>query len=373
MNTLQKLKILSKDSQYDLACACGTSKLDRRHRGQDGRWLYPVSLPQGGHSVLFKTLMSNACSNDCKYCPLRANANAQRCTLQPEEIAKAFLEYFAKKKVFGLFLSSGIINNPEYTMDRLNTVARILRYKYKFRGYIHLKMIPGASDAAIEDAISLASAVSLNIESPGEKHFKLLSDKKDFSKDIVRPLKLMSKLTSKGEKLSRVKCTSQFIVGASDETDAEIVKYMFGFYNRLKFNRVYFSAYQSGLGDPSIPGEKQFNLKPENILTREHRLYQTDFLIRQYGFSQEDIFCEKDGNLSLEKDPKEVWATNHPELYPVKINSADKEALLRVPGLGPIFVKRILETRRESRITDFENLKIKGKILKKIKKFAVVE
>jgi len=209
--------------------------------------------------------------------------------------------------------------------------------------------------------------------SAGEKHFKLLSDKKDFSKDIVRPLKLMSKLTSKGEKLSRVKCTSQFIVGASDETDSEIVKYMFGFYERLKFNRVYFSAYQKGLGDPSIPGEKQFELKPGNILTREHRLYQTDFLIRQYGFSQEDIFCGNDGNLNLEKDPKEVRANNHPEFYPVKINSADKEALLRVPGLGPIFVKRILETRRENRITNFENLKIKGKILEKVKKFAVVE
>jgi len=373
MDTLRKLQILSQDSQYDLACACGTSKLDRRHRSQDGKWLYPVSLPQGGHAVLLKTLMSNACSNDCKYCPLRANANAQRCTLQPEEIAKAFLEYYEKKKVFGLFLSSGIINNPEFTMDRLNAVARILRYKYKFRGYIHLKMIPGASDAAIEDALSLASAVSLNIESPGEKHFKLLSDKKDFSEDIVRPLKLMSKLTSKGEKLSRVKCTSQFIVGASDETDSEIVKYMFGFYERLKFNRVYFSAYQKGLGDPSIPGEKQFELKPGNILTREHRLYQTDFLIRQYGFSQEDIFCGNDGNLNFEKDPKEVWASNHPEFYPVKINSADKEALLRVPGLGPTFVKRILETRRESRIINLKDLKIKGKVLEKVKKYAIVE
>ena len=115
MDTLRKLQILSQDSQYDFACACGTNKLDRRHRGQDGRWLYPVSLPQGGHSVILKTLMSNACSNDCKYCPLRANVNAQRCTLQPEEIAKAFLEYYEKKKVFGLFLSSLIILNSPWT------------------------------------------------------------------------------------------------------------------------------------------------------------------------------------------------------------------------------------------------------------------
>src|SRR3990167_5517442 len=257
MDTIEKLKILSADSQYDLACACGTRKDEHRKRGQDGKWLYPVSLPQGGYSVLLKTLLSNACATDCTYCPLRSETNVRRCTLQPEEVARIFMEYLRKDKAFGLFLSSGVINDPDHTMDRINAVARLLRYKHYFRGYIHLKVIPGASDAAIEDSISLASAVSLNIEAPGEKRFNLLSDKKDYKQDIIRPMKLLSKLTSKGARFSRVKCTTQFIVGASDETDSEIVKYLFGLYNRLNFNRVYFSAYQKGSGNPEIPGERQ--------------------------------------------------------------------------------------------------------------------
>jgi len=228
MDTVEKLKILSADSQYDLACACGTSKDDRRRRGLDGKWLYPVTLPSGGYSVLLKTLLSNACSNDCKYCPLRSETDVRRCTLQPDEVARVFMEYWRKRKVFGLFLSSGVIGSADYTMDRINAVARILRYKHNYKGYIHLKIIPGSSDSAIEDSVSLASAVSLNIETPGRKRFEILSNKKDYANDIVRPLKLMSKLTAKGMRHGRVKCTTQFIVGASDEMDSEIVEYMSG-------------------------------------------------------------------------------------------------------------------------------------------------
>src|SRR4030042_4125589 len=220
MDTIEKLKVLSEDSQYDLACACGTSKDDRRKRGLDGKWLYPVALPQGGYSVLLKTLLSNACANDCKYCPLRSGSNVRRCTLSPDEVARIFMEYYRRRKVFGLFLSSGVIGNPDNTMERINTVARLLRGRHEYRGYIHLKIIPGASDAAIEEAISLSTAVSLNIETPGRRHFELLSGKKDYERDIIRPIKLMGKLTAKGARFSKVKCTTQFIVGASEETDS---------------------------------------------------------------------------------------------------------------------------------------------------------
>ena len=147
-------------------------------KGTEGKWLYPVALPQGGYSILLKTLLSNACKNDCRYCPLRSDTDVRRCTLQPEETANIFMEYLRKKKVFGLFLSSGVIGTPDNTMDRINAVARILRYKHEFKGYIHLKIIPGASDAAIEDSFSLASAVSLNIETPGKERFDLLSGKR---------------------------------------------------------------------------------------------------------------------------------------------------------------------------------------------------
>lgn len=372
MNTFEKLQILSRDSQYDLACSCANSKENHRKRGDNGKWLYPVALPQGGTTVLLKTLLSNTCSNDCKYCPLRSATDVRRCTLQPEEVAKVFMDYLCRRKVFGLFLSSGVINNPDFTMEKLNAVARILRYKHKYKGYIHLKVIPGASDAAVEDSLSLASAVSLNIETPGESHFKLLSEKKNFNDDIIRPLKLLGKLTSRGMKYSRVKITSQFIVGASDETDKEIINYMSGMYERLNFNRLYFSSYQKGLGDAAIPGENNFQLTTEQIFTREHRLYQVDFLFRKYGFSREEIFCDARGNLSLEKDPKQIWADMHPEFYPVRINSAAKKELLRVPGLGTIYANRILKMRKEGRINDLQDIKIKGKILEKIKKYVVL-
>ncbi|MBE0426712.1 MAG: radical SAM protein [Nitrospirae bacterium] len=373
MDTIDKLKILSEDSRYDLACACGTARDGHRRRGPEGRWLYPVALPQGGYTVLLKTLLSNACTNDCRYCPLRSETDVRRCTLKPEEVARLFMEYHTRKKVFGLFLSSAVINNADYTMDKINTVARLLRYKHNFKGYIHLKIIPGASEAAIEDALSLSTAVSLNIETPGERHFAALSNKKDYDRDIIHPIKLMGKLTAKGMKFSKVKCTTQFIVGASDETDSEIIKYMFGLYKRLNFKRVYFSAYQKGLGHPDIPGERKFFSDQHESFIREHRLYQVDFLIRKYGFNNEDILFDKTGNLRLDRDPKEIWADNHPEFFPVRINTSDREALLRVPGLGPDTVKRIFEIRRERKISRLETLGLKGKRLEKVSGYVIFE
>ena len=373
MDTKEKLRLLSGDAQYDLACACGTTKDEHRERGGEGKWLYPVTLPNGGYSILLKTLLSNACSNDCKYCPLRSDTNIRRFTLSPEETASIFMDYVRQQQVFGLFLSSGVINNPDYTMDRINAVARILRYKYHFKGYIHLKIIPGASDAAVEDSVSLASAVSLNIETTGSRHLELLSGKKHYMNDIIRPIKLMSRLTAKESRYSRVKCTTQFVVGAADEKDSEIIDYMFGLYDRLNFHRVYFSAYQKGLGSRDIPGEKSFLLNPDDVLIREHRLYQVDFLIRKYGFKSNDILLDSYGNLNLDKDPKDEWAQRHPEFYPVIINKADKEALLRVPGLGPESVKTILKTRRSGKIKSLEDLGVKGKRLKKAQRYVIFE
>ncbi|MBW8002299.1 MAG: hypothetical protein FVQ80_09810 [Planctomycetes bacterium] len=165
--TQEKLEILSTDGQYDLACACGTKDSDRRKRGDHGKWIYPVTLPNGGKSILFKTLISNVCNNDCSYCPLREDSDIRRCSLDAEEIVRVFLDYTKKYKLMGMFLSSGLIGSPDNTMEQLNRVARILRNREKYRGYIHLKVIPGASDAAITEAVSLSSAVSLNIETPG--------------------------------------------------------------------------------------------------------------------------------------------------------------------------------------------------------------
>ncbi len=368
-NTQEKLEILSADAQYDLACACGTSQDEHRTRGDDGKWVYPVTLPSGGRSVLFKTLISNVCSNDCKYCPLREQKDIRRCSLSPEETTKVFLDYYNRRKVFGLFLSSGVAGTPDASMDRLNGVAGLLRRKYGFKGYIHLKIIPGASDAAVEQAVSLASAVSLNIETPGEKALAKLSQKKNYIKDIIEPIKLISRLTERGSRYQRVKQTTQFIVGAAGERDAQIVKYMFGLYERLRMHRVYFSAYQKGLGDESIVGEQVEPSEPADVLMREHRLYQVDFLLRKYGFAESDIAFETNGNLALSIDPKETWAINHPEFYPVNLNRAPTSSLLRVPGLGPVTVKRIIERRKQSRIRSMDDLGKVGVRLSKAREY----
>jgi predicted DNA-binding helix-hairpin-helix protein len=373
MDTKTKLDLLSEDSQYDLACACGNSPNDRRRRGADGKWLYPVPLTRGGYGIMLKTLMTNACSNDCKYCPLRNGTNIRRCSLTPEETAKVFMDYMRRKQLIGLFLSSGVIDNPDRTMYRLNATAEILRKKYRYRGYIHLKVIPGASPAAIEHSMSLASAVSLNIETPGKKHFEKLSDCKDFDRDIVAPLKFIADQTAKGSKFSKIKCTTQFIVGASEESDQEIVKYMDGIYNRLNFQRVYFSAYQPGLGDPNIPGEKNFELLPDARFTREHRLYQSDFLMRQYGFKFDELVFQDDGNFSLDKDPKEMWALCHLEYFPVNINTADKEQLLRIPGLGPVSVNKIVKLRKIHRLRSLLEVGVKGKQLAKASGYIIFD
>jgi len=363
-DTQEKLEILSTDAQYDLACACSSSKDEHRRRA-DGKWIYPVTLPNGGKSILFKTLISNVCSNDCKYCPLREQVDVRRCSLKPDETAKVFLDYYDRRKVFGLFLSSGVLGSPDTSMERLNTTARLLRRQHRFKGYIHLKIIPGASDAAIEEAVSLASAVSLNIETPGAKHLAAVSQKKNFIHDIIEPIKLISRLTGRGSKYRRVKQTTQFIVGAAGEQDAEIVKYMYGLYERLSMHRVYFSAYQQELGDRTMTTKPPGRDRTPDILTREHRLYQVDFLLRKYGFAESDIVFEHDGNLSSDIDPKEAWALKHPEFYPVDANRAPESSLLRVPGLGPVTVKRILQGRKESRIRALEDL---GKVGARLEK-----
>ncbi len=368
-DTHQKLEILSADAQYDLACACSCSRDESRRRGADGKWIYPVTLPSGGSSILFKTLISNVCTNDCKYCPLRQQEDIRRCSLRPDETADVFLDYYRQRKVFGLFLSSGVLGSPDATMDRLNRTARLLRGRHGFRGYIHLKIIPGASDAAIEEAVSLASTVSLNIETPGARRLAKLSQKKRYIEDIIEPIKLISRLTGAGTKYERVKQTTQFIVGAAGESDAEIVKYMFGLYDRLRMHRVYFSAYQKGLGEQSIASEEPARQKPADVFMREHRLYQVDFLLRKYGFKEGDIVFEENGNLSLETDPKERWAAMHPESFPINANRASKFALLRVPGLGPVTVKRILERRRQGHLTDITDIGKLGTRLAKAAKY----
>jgi predicted DNA-binding helix-hairpin-helix protein len=356
--TMEKLQLLSRDSQYDLACACGSGKSEHRTRGSKGKWIYPVTLPNGGVSNLFKTLISNHCSSDCKYCPLNSNSDVPRCSLDCNELAETFLDYYRQGEVFGIFLSSGIIGNADRTMEKLIACAEILRYKHNFKGYIHLKILPGSSPAAIEKAVSLSTAVSLNIETPGKQFLQKLSSKKDFLKDIVEPMKFISNLTKQSRR--RVKQTTQFIVGAADESDRQIVDYTQALYERIGISRVYFSAYQANISDPQAK-----KLSPEQSFIREHRLYQVDFLFRKYGFNSSDIIYDSSGLLSVESDPKELWAKSHPEFFPVNVNTATRYSLLRVPGLGPTTVEKILQMRKLTKIGSIDDIgKVDARLLK---------
>lgn len=388
METADKLDILSRDAQYDLSCACSTKNPDEhRKRGDGGSWLYPVTVASGGSGIMLKTLMSNVCANDCKYCPLRECNDTRRTSLQPEEMARFFIDFQTNRHLVGLFLSSGVIFDADTTMDRLIATARLLRKHHRYRGYIHIKIIPGASEAAMEEALSLASAVSLNIETPGASHCAKLSSAKHYDRDIIASLKFLSAQTGPGMRYAKVNTTSQFIVGASDESDREILGYSWGMYKRLGFDRLYYSAYQAGLGDPSIPGELRARMHedpgmlplPEfssssgntDMLVREHRLYQADFLYRLYGFSYDDLVFDHHGNLDLSVDPKQQWANSHPDFFPVSIAKASKEDLLKVPGIGPVMARRILSHRKHTPIGSVENLGLPRYLLERARPFLV--
>ena len=319
--------------------------------------------------TLFRTLLSNVCFNDCAYCPLRSEADPPRASLSPEEVARLFMALFRRGEVEGLFLSSAAFGPADTVMERLIACARILREEEGFSGYLHLKVIPGASPEAIAEAARLANALSLNIEAPEEKHLSLLSRRKRFREDIVAGLKRIAEvkeaLRRRGRALSQ---TTQFIVGAAGEDDASLIRTTEALYRKLGLNRVYFSAYQPGLGRPDLPGEKLALRK--NLLTREHRLYQVDFLLRQYGFRAAEIPLEG-GFLPLDKDPKEAWARAHPEFFPVNVNKASYLELLRVPGIGPTTAKRILAARREGKIRALEPFITQPKRLAKAMTYVV--
>ena len=365
MDTEQKLNILADSSKFDLACACKYKDEPSRERGDFGRWIYPAALPSGRKVFLLKTLQSNACVNDCSYCPFNHRRNLPRCTLAPEELAHTFIQLRQTNLVSGLFLSSGVCGSPDATMDRMLATVEILRRRYQFKGFVHLKVIPGASNAAIEKAVDLGTRVSVNIEAPSAARLEQLSSKKRFHEDVISAMRTIHQLLI--EKNRRCQQTTQFVVGAAGETDREIVLATDKLYRKFQMERVYFSAFQDpeqpGEGSESslfrdIPARKQ--TESSDVFIREHRLYQVDFLLRKYGFDRKDITFDQRGNLSLQQDPKMVWAQLNPGFFPVKVNQADRWQLLRVPGIGPIGARRILTARRQQRIGGLDDLKHLG-------------
>lgn len=352
MDTREKVKSLGRSAQYDLCGeACGTEA--HRMRDDLGRWIYPAVMPDGKRMALLKILLTNACENDCLYCANRAGRNFRRLSFSPEELAHAFDQMQRRGLVQGLFLSSAICDASR-TMDRMIATVELVRKKYAFPGYIHLKLLPGTSPAQVERAMELADRVSVNLEAPSKERLARIAPSKDFGVGLLEPLRCASRLIQGGERRSvRAGLTTQFVVGAAGESDFELLRVAARLYREFELRRVYFSAFQPV---PDTPLESY----PPTPLWREHRLYQADFLLRKYGFAFEDLAFGGDGYLPRQTDPKLMWALSHSEFFPIEVNSASREELLRVPGIGPRSASRIVTLRRESKFRSLADLQRMG-------------
>jgi predicted DNA-binding helix-hairpin-helix protein len=307
--------------------------------------------PSRGRIPVLKTMQTNACAKDCYYCPFRAGRRFRRETFTPDELARMTDRMHRARLIEGLFLSSGVVGKDDHSMEKIVATAELLRKRYGFRGYIHLKLMPAASEAAVEAALRLADRVSLNLEAPNAARLARLTGTKDLNADLVAPLRRVARIAARiGRHVSR---STQFVVGAAGESDAEILHTAARLYAEVGLTRAYYSAFRP------VPDTPLENLPAEDPW-REHRLYQADFLMRQYGFGADELPMDAEGSLDRQTDPKLAWARLHPERYPVEINRADRETLLRVPGLGPISVGRILAGRREGRIREPEHLRKLG-------------
>lgn len=337
---IRKAGLLAESARFDLCGACALpGGARRRDPNSPESWVYPAALPDGRTVRLLKVLQTNVCSKNCLYCANRVTRDIPRETLSPEELARLFDEMRRARLVQGLFLSSAISGCPDRDMARMTATAEILRGRYKFHGYIHLKILPGASREAIERAARLADRISINLEAPGEEALRKVAGQKRFSQDILQQVRWIHEVL-RDPGLRAKSHTTQFVVGAAQETDRDILAWTERLYRGESLARAYFSAYQ--IPDPDTP----LDSAPAPLL-REHRLYQADFLLRKYGFRFEEMVFESDGNLSLALDPKQAWAQRHPETFPVDLATAPRELLLRVPGIGPVSAAKICKLRKE--------------------------
>ena len=351
MDTESKLQTLVAAAEYDV---CGHSSLGLGS-SNPLRFIHRAALPGGGSVCLFKVLLTNVCVNDCAYCVNQIGRDVRRRAFLPEELAKVFMELHRRKLVRGLFLSSGIGQNPSQTMESMVKTVEILRYRYEFKGYIHLKILPGASIDCVAEGCKLANRVSINMEAPTPRHLAKLSARKDLADGIVERMRWVKKLITTGEGLVPSGQTTQFVVGAAGETDQDILHTTEALYNEIDLKRVYFSAFRP------VRNSRLEGVRPAPPL-RQHRLYQADWLFRVYGFSPQELELAVDngGNLRLNRDPKLVIAQKQPWLFPVDVNTASYNELLRVPGIGPVSASRIVDARREHSIFSLQQLRKMG-------------
>lgn len=374
---IQKLKILTESAKYDVSCASsGTVRRNSRKDGLGntvGGWGICHSFSEDGRCIsLLKIMLTNYCIYDCAYCINRVSNDIPRATLSVSELVDLTIEFYRRNYIEGLFLSSGVVRNPDYTMERLVRVAKDLREVHRFNGYIHLKSIPGASEELVRQAGRYADRLSVNLEIPTEKNLKLLAPEKDHQ-SVYKPMLYIQQgaLESAEERKKHRHAprfapagqSTQMIVGATSETDRDILNVSSALYQRPTMKRVYYSGYISvNTYDKRLPALKQ------PPLVRENRLYQADWLLRFYQFRVDELVDDASPDLDLEVDPKLAWALRHPEFFPVNILTADYEALLRVPGIGVRSARLIVLSRRFSRIGLYD-LKRMGAVVKKARYF----
>ncbi len=364
MDLQAKLAILADAAKYDASCAssgaAGRNSLGGRGMGStEGMGICHSYAPDGRCISLLKILLTNFCIYDCLYCVNRRSSNVHRARFTPAEVVKLTLDFYARNYIEGLFLSSGVIRNPDYTMEQLIRVVQALREEHDFRGYIHLKTIPDASPELLALAGRYADRVSVNVELPSENSLSRLAPEKS-DRTIRRSMAhLREHIDESGAERGAPRFapagqSTQLIVGADDESDRAIIGKSVVLYGSYKLRRVYYSAFSP------IPDSSPLLPLKAAPLMREHRLYQSDWLLRFYGFGADELFDAPDGMLDLGVDPKLAWALRHRECFPVDVNRADKAQLLRVPGLGVRTVQRIISARkvRRMRLDDLQRLRV---------------
>lgn len=351
MELFRKLAILADAAKYDASCASSGSNKKQADAGRglgstdSGMGICHSYAPDGRCISLLKILLTNACAFDCLYCINRSSSNVPRARFTVEEVVGLTLDFYRRNYIEGLFLSSGIIRSPDYTMEQVVRVARSLREEHAFRGYIHLKTIPNADEELIAEAGRYADRLSINIELPNEESLARFAPEKN-NRAIRRTMARLKLKIDEGKEEKRALPfvpagqSTQMIVGADGANDRTILDTSANLYGSYGLKRVYYSAFS-----PIPDASSQLPLQPAPLM-REHRLYQADWLLRFYGFQLEDIATGTDGLLPLDIDPKLAWALEHREDFPLDINKASRERLLRVPGLGAKTVERILKARR---------------------------
>ncbi|MDM8532374.1 helix-hairpin-helix domain-containing protein [Anaerolineales bacterium HSG25] len=350
MDIHKKVDVLSKSAAFDCE---GPPKLTREQRNAQfmTNSVAHVIHPQRGKIPVMRTMQTSACERNCHYCPFQAGANYRRVSLKPEELASAFDQMSRKKLVDGLFLSSGIIGGGVKAMDKLLATTEIVRQKYQYQGYIHLKIMPSSEPAQIERAARLADRLSINLEGANENRLPTLAPKKDFIKELLPPLYWLHQNEHQLEPwVKRPSLSTQFVVGPAGEKDNELLTTVNRLYREAGLGRAYYSAFNPIRGTP-------FENIPATPKLRQHRLYQADWLLRFYGFNLNELPFQADGNLPLTTDPKLIWAKHHLTERPVELNRASRSELLRVPGIGPKTATAIINARRVGQLTDIEHLK----------------